>query len=140
MFRCYSKDVLDKFFVQAVDEQYEINRLTGKKYSNSFPSRKTFTRRSLECSDFSTSSSDEEIVNNRINSGTSISSFFNQNIFESRETLKIKNALTNGWREKIENEKMLMIMKFLKTKNGNQARHPQRKLRNNTKDTLIFDY
>jgi len=139
MFRCYSKDTLDKFFAQAVDEQYEINIFDGKKYSNSFPARNPTARRSFECSDFSTSSEDE-IVNKKINIGNSISSFFNQNIFESRETLKIENALTNGWREKIVKEKMMMIMKFLKTKNGSHSKIPHRKFRNNSRDTLFFDY
>ena len=103
-----SKDYLDWFYSNALDEPYEVLRrdLSPSKRN----SRKTMRRPQHESYSDSTSAEEDSQKEEKC-------SIFNCNMFEkSQKTLKIKDALVFGWRENVLAEKKKLLVKLVRSK------------------------
>jgi hypothetical protein len=110
----FSKDYLDTFYSKPIDEHYErlkFNSCQGRNKTE----KKTFRIAAADYTSDSTSAEEDCLkVKNRKKLSRSI---FNCNLFEkTQKTLKIKEALANGWRENLVSEKKQILVKILKGK------------------------
>jgi hypothetical protein len=110
----FSKDYLDTFYSKPIDEHYELLKPNSSLLKNKLEKKSLRLTATGYTSD--STSAEEDSLKKR-NKKKPTRSIFNCNLFEkSQKTLKIKEALANGWRENLVSEKKELLVKILRGK------------------------
>ena len=110
----FSKDYLDTFYSKPIDEHYEQLKPNSSQLKNK-SEKKSFRLAANGYTSDSTSAEEDSLK--KRNKKKPTRSIFNCNLFEkSQKTLKIKEALANGWRENLVSEKKELLVKILRGK------------------------